>query len=333
MPSDVNDNYHLKRSIKLAWASGSLANVMMGNVINYLAYPIYVIGLGVSPVFLGWAMGIPRIWDAITDPVMGHISDNTRSRWGRRRPYILIGAILSGVVFALLWMPPVKSGVTFIGYYFFVTTIFFYTAYTIFVVPWSAMGLELTTDYNERTRVYAYNTFIQAAGGLLLGTLWLLSLKIGSGDVIKGVRIVGVIFGAYVIITAAIPALFCKPQINVVSQAKISFIRAISETFKNRVFLLLGGTMFFLLIGLFMVNVFSKFINIYYVFGGSVEEGAKMDMISGFVYQGMGLAFTPVVAQLGVRFGKKKTLIAGLIMIILAYLSTWFLFTPKCPYL
>src|SRR3989339_354745 len=127
MPSDVNDNYHLKRSIKLAWASGSLANVMMGNVINYLAYPIYVIGLGVSPVFLGWAMGIPRIWDAITDPVMGHISDNTRSRWGRRRPYILIGAILSGVVFALLWMPPVKSGVTFIGYYLFVTTIFFYS--------------------------------------------------------------------------------------------------------------------------------------------------------------------------------------------------------------
>jgi len=324
----------LKRSSKLAWSSGALADVMMANVMNYLALPIYNIALGVDPRFIGWAMGLPRVWDAISDPVLGHISDNTRSRWGRRRPFIFIGAILSGIFFAILWMPPARFNATAMGYYFLVTSFFFYTGYTIFVVPWSAMGIELTTDYNERTRVQSYRTFFQGIGGLLLGTLWWLAIQFGGGEgnEVKGVRIVGMIFGAYIILVGIIPAIFCRTQ-TTVKQKKISFLEAVATTAKNKTFLLLGAIMFFLLVGLFLVNSFGNYITIYYVFGGSTEEASKIAMVANTVFQSTGIGLVPLVAFLSVRFGKKKILLAGLTSVLLAYLTTWYLYTPKAPYL
>ncbi|AQQ72238.1 Glucuronide permease [Limihaloglobus sulfuriphilus] len=324
----------LKATTKLAWGSGALADAMMANVISYLALPIYNIALGVDPRWLGWAMGLPRIWDAISDPVLGNISDNTRSRWGRRRPFIFVGAILSGIFFAVLWMPPASFSARAMGYYFLVTSFFFYTAYTIFVVPWNAMGLELTTDYDERTRVQAYRTFMQSIGGLLLGTLWWLSIKIGGeGNEVYGVKIVGIIFGVYVMITGMLPAIFCRSQISVPSQKKIPFIAAITTTAKNKTFILLGAIMFFLLIGLFLVNSFSNYINIYYVFGGSKEGTSKIAMIANFVFQTTGIGLVPLVSYLAVRFGKKRILLAGLTSVMAAYFTTWFFYTPKAPYL
>jgi GPH family glycoside/pentoside/hexuronide:cation symporter len=71
----------LSKTKKSAWAMGSIADVYMTNALGYLAFPIYNMGLGVDPRMLGWALGLPRIWDAISDPLMGNISDNTRTRW------------------------------------------------------------------------------------------------------------------------------------------------------------------------------------------------------------------------------------------------------------
>lgn len=93
-------------SQKISYGIGSLGEVIMANIILCLGYGIYNLGLGVEAWMIGLAVAVPRLWEAFTDPVVGNISDNTRSRWGRRKPYIFIGAILTGVFCALMRILP-----------------------------------------------------------------------------------------------------------------------------------------------------------------------------------------------------------------------------------
>ncbi len=100
---------HLPLSNKLAYACGAMADNLIMNALSGLILPVYNIALFINPALLGWALAIPRALDAVIDPIMGNISDNTRSRWGRRRPYILAGAVTCALVLPLLWMSPFKS--------------------------------------------------------------------------------------------------------------------------------------------------------------------------------------------------------------------------------
>ncbi len=322
----------MSRTKKSAWAMGSIADVYMTNALNYLALPIYNMGLGVDPRMIGWALGLPRIWDALSDPLMGNISDNTRTRWGRRRPFILIGAILCAILFALIWSPPAGWSPTAIGWYFIAMTFLYFTAYTIFMVPWGALGLELTTDYNERTRVQSYRTVFQAVGALGLGAMWFLAQKWGGGNDVVGVRYVGGAFGLLILVCGVLPAIFCRENLQH-DQDKISFGSAVKATFSNRVFLLLLGVTICVFLGIFMVNNFSLYINTYYVFDGDKEGVAKLNMYANFGFQGAGILLVPLISFVATRIGKKVTLIGGLLMVVIAYGTSWWLYTPANPYL
>lgn len=329
----MSDSRKLTRRTKSAWAIGSIADVYMTNSLNYLAFPIYNMALGVDPRLLGWALGLPRIWDAISDPLMGNISDNAQTRMGRRRPFILIGAVLCMIMFILIWSPPAFMSTNATGWYFLVMTFLFYTAYTIFSVPWSALGLELTPDYNERTRVQAYRTFFQAAGGMGLGSMWFLAQKWGGGDDVVGVRYVGLVFGLLILVCGILPAILCRERFATTHQDKIRMLDALRATFTNRVFLLLIAVTVCVMLGIFMVNSFAVYINTYYVFGGNKEGVARLNMFANFAFQGAGLALVPMVAFLATRIGKKVTLIGGLLLVVIAYGTSWWLYTPRNPYL
>ena len=321
---------------KIAWGCGTFSDTFMANALNYLAIPIYVVALGIDPRLLGWAMGLPRLWDAISDPLMGNISDNSRSRFGRRKPFIFVGAILCGLFFALIWMPPASLNVRGMGIYFMVVAFLYYTAYTIFIVPWGAMGLGLTLDYNERTRVMAYRTFMAALFGTLLGTLWPLSLKLGEAlgkDEVEGVRYIGIVFGILIVGFGIIPAIFVREKTPIQNQEKMSLRKAFVATFRNKTFVLLGIITFLIMLGLFLANPLSVFINIDYIFSGSRTSVATLNMVSNAVFHLAGLSLTPVAAWYGIKVGKKKALLTGLVFVIVGYCTSWFFFTPKCPYL
>ena len=87
-PTTPAKPFTASRGQKAAWATGAFADVFMANAFSYLAMPIYTVGLKVDPTVIGWGMGLPRIWDAVADVIIGFKSDNTRTRWGRRRPFI-----------------------------------------------------------------------------------------------------------------------------------------------------------------------------------------------------------------------------------------------------
>jgi GPH family glycoside/pentoside/hexuronide:cation symporter len=148
---------------KIAYALGMLVNNLQAGALPAMMV-ILILGLKMDPVLVGFIGFAPRIFDALSDPVMGYISDNTHSRWGRRRPYIFVGAILSGIIFALMWQLPDGFSQTFYFWTFMAASILFFFAYTIFATPFVAFGYEMTADYHERTRLHAFaNTVGQIA--------------------------------------------------------------------------------------------------------------------------------------------------------------------------
>jgi len=334
MKNDSTANTKLRVGQKIAWGTGAMADTLMANIIGGLALPIYNIALGVNPVLIGYALGIPRLWDAITDPFMGNISDNTHCKLGRRRPYIALGAILSGILFAILWMPPTKFSQTGLFIFFLIVSILYFTAYTIYTIPQNALGFELSADYNERTRVMAYRSFFAGVGGLLFPWAYKLCFlkQFGSNEV-EGVRIVGIIFGILIIITGMVPAIFCRENIQVQTQVKISLMEAFKYTVKNGTFLILALVIFFILLGLFLVAPLGSYINIFYVYGGDKSSAATIGGVGGTMYAGMSILMIPLVTYLGTHWGKKSTLLAGQSIVIISSLSSWFLYTPKHPYL
>jgi glycoside/pentoside/hexuronide:cation symporter, GPH family len=99
----------LARKELLAFSIGGLPLNLGVESLKQLAYPVYNIILGVNPAWIGLVLMLSRLFDACADPLMGWISDNTRSRWGRRRPYVAAGSILCGITFPLVWFVPARA--------------------------------------------------------------------------------------------------------------------------------------------------------------------------------------------------------------------------------
>jgi hypothetical protein len=181
---------------KLIYGSGAFVNNLLADSIGRMVI-VLNLGLGMNPALAGLLAALPRLTDAITDPLMGYISDNTRTRWGRRRPYIFVGAIAVGIVFALLWqLPPGKSESWYFWVFLFGSFVF-YLAYTVFVTPWVALGYELTPDYNERTRLMGTQNFIGQTAYLF--TPYLLAImtsKQWAGDMVEGASRLAIVIGA-----------------------------------------------------------------------------------------------------------------------------------------
>jgi GPH family glycoside/pentoside/hexuronide:cation symporter len=324
----------LPRYQKLAWGMGGMTNDLV-NVISVLAIPIYSIALGVNPALIGIALMIPRVWDAFSDPIMGHISDNFRSRWGRRRPLILIGAVLLCISFPLLWTPNPEWGSNGLAAYLLVMLLVYYTAYTIWSVPWNALGFEMTPDYNERTRVQAWRAAFATSAGLFISWTYKLCFLFNENEVI-GARYVGALVGLVLLVTGSASAFFCRERIESQAQKKIKLIPAFTATLKNRPFLLVCGTVAFFILGVFLVQPMAIYVNIYYVFQGSEnarEAASVVTGLGGMLGAVLGLAFIPAISWLATNRGKKQTLLLGMAITAVSFLSQYWTFLPAHPYL
>ncbi len=122
--------------------------------------------LGISPAVMGLIFLISRLWDGINDPLAGYLSDRTRTRLGRRRPWLLAGAIPVGLVFTLMWSPPASLGPVGLGWWMGAGILFFYSAMTVFSMPHDALGAELTTSYHDRNRLFGIRRVFIGAGAL-----------------------------------------------------------------------------------------------------------------------------------------------------------------------
>lgn len=162
----------------LAYSTGEGANSLVMNSIFGFAMIYYTEALGLGYALAGFAMAVATFWDAITDPLMAFISDNTRSRFGRRHPYILIGGILTVISYFFIWAVPVpiREDADLLFWYLVVVNLLFRTAITIFVVAYSALGFEVCTDYNDRAKLqgvkFVFNMAVNLAGPALAWSLF-----------------------------------------------------------------------------------------------------------------------------------------------------------------
>jgi Na+/melibiose symporter-like transporter len=291
--------------------------------------------MGISPLYIGLALSASRIIDAVTDPLMGNITDNTKSRWGRRRPYVFIGAILMSVIFATIWFTP-RSGSEFLqAAYLIITCSLFYMAFTVWVIPYSGLGLEMVVDYDERTRLMTFRVLPSYVVGVAIASLYKITLmeNIWGGDEVVGARYVCSIVAALMLITAIIPSLLCKERYAEVKQEKLKLWRSITLTIQDKPFLLLVGSVFFVFVSLFFMIPLLTYISLYFVCQGDKELVGTIGVYTVFVQMAAQILGTAAIGIFAKYFDKKHVLITGLIIGILGYLSSWLLFTPTNPYL
>mgnify|MGYP002641249918 CR=1 FL=1 len=157
---------------KAAFGSGHLVLNLLPGALGVFMF-FLVTAFGMDPLLAGLLGGLPRIFDALTDPIMGFISDNTKSRWGRRRPYILVGALLSGVLFALLFQLNENNSVMFNFWYFLLMSLIFLIGNTMFATPSAAASAAVKTATTPAAALAALQSRLvitPAATGLLKKT-------------------------------------------------------------------------------------------------------------------------------------------------------------------
>ena len=337
--------------LKVTYGLGAFVNNLLAAAIGGMVI-VLNLGLGMNPALVGLLGALPRLTDAITDPLMGYISDNTRSRWGRRRPYIFVGAIIVGVVFALLWQLPPGKSENYYFWYFLVGSFIFYLGYTIFATPWVALGYELTPDYHERTRLMGVQNFIGQLA-YVVAPWFLLFMQNDRlfDDMVDGAAGLAIIIAVFVIIVGILPAIFLRERFDTIAMAEaqekreesgaggavvrniMGFLRGFAVTLKFVPFLKLCVATFLVFNGFILVASFQSYVIIYYVFSGDTVRGAEYAGYAGSLGAISTFLVIIFVTWLGTHIGKRRTFFVAIGVSMIGYAAKWVCYNPEVPWL
>ena len=330
---------------KLIYGTGAFVNNLLAAASGTMVI-VLNIGLGMNPALVGLLGAIPRLTDAFTDPLMGFISDKTRSRWGRRRPYIFVGAIAVGITFALLWQLPEGKSETYYFWFFLIGSFLFYLAYTVFATPWVALGYELTPDYHERTRLMGLQFFIGSLAYVIQPWfLLIMQNEVWFDDLADGAAGLAIVIGIVVVVIGVIPAIFLRErQTNRDGEAEsphrgglvdkiVDFSGAFAKTIKFKPFLKLCVATFFVFNGFMLVSSLQNYTIIYYVFGGDIGLGAEYAGYEGTVRAISGFCVIIFATWLSTRIGKRHAFFVTIGISMLGYALKWVCYNPVFPWL
>ena len=318
-----------------AYASGIIAYQFPNNSVSQLALPLFNVVFGVSPALIGTALMIGRIWDACTNPIVGLLSDNTRSRWGRRRPWLAVGAMLTALAFPILWFVPRGWEPQAIVFWLLGGLFLLYTAFALFSVPYIALGFELTPNYEERTRIYVWRNYFQLVPSLAGGwALWFCN-RPWFKDPLEGVHWFGIIVGALILLTGLPVALFTRERYYRLSAEVKSerFWPALRSTWANKPFRIIIAIIVTILVGGQSTDALSYYVLVYHVLGGDTVRAATMVGVVAGLSVAVALVALPVVQYIAKRWDKNGALRFCLWVNIAAAGSKWWLATPAHPWL
>lgn len=328
---------------KLAYGAGGMVENLAGNITKQMFNPVFNIGLGISPATISIVLMVYRLWDAFADLGTGNLSDNTRTRWGRRRPYIIVGGILTGIFLPVLWRASPSWSHGWIVAYMILAGMLLYTAFAIWGMPYYSLGMEMTPDYNERTRILAFRAAFgqvtNIAGGWLLALTSLpvfINPQTGKVDVVQGMQMMSWVMGAVIIVLAVLPGFFVKEryyQKEARTQRKSKLLESLRETLKCRPFLYLMAVYVLQTVGSSMVSSLGLYINIYYINDGDIQKAAVIQGLKSTAGFLPGLIGIPIWTWISERFGKTKALGLTVAMGFVSNILVYFCYTPAYPYL
>jgi glycoside/pentoside/hexuronide:cation symporter, GPH family len=330
-------------STSLNYGLGGFAPSALGVFSRSFLLFFYVQHMGLEPWLAGVALTVGRLWDAISDPLMGAISDRTRSLLGRRRPYIIFGSIPLALTYVALWIPPAWDQ-TGLFIYLTVMDILFNTMITLVVVPYSSLGAELSTDYHERTKVAAIRMLFYQLGWFLGATgVRINQALIDGGEAVGGAlgyilafhdgyAMCAVIFGVLTIATL-IWSGWKTPEVLTDARATVGYIGSYIRTLKNRSFVVI--VIAFLMAAIFETIGFSifPFLVGFWYYGGDMEamnRNLLWIMMPLFLITFPAVWFWTAVSR---KIGKKNTLLIGCILSGVTIALHYPMVTPHHPYL
>lgn len=326
---------------KIIYGLGGFTNNLLAGCISAMMI-VLNLGFGMDPALVGLLAAIPRFFDAFTDPIIGYISDKTRSRWGRRRPFIFVGAILVGLVYIMIWQLPEGQTQSFYFWYFLIGSLAFYLAYTLFATPWVALGYEMTPDYYERSRLMGVQNFISQFAFFIPGwLLFIMEYEPFFANLQEGASGVGLLIGLIVMSVGVLPAIFIRErhvepprqnqQTSSLLSSLIDFLRGFVTTITFVPFLKLCIVTFFVFNGFILISAFQSYVMIYYVFGGDRDPASLYLGYIGTIGTAANFLIIIFAAWLSLRIGKKRALALCILVSAAGHGLKWFCYSIDQP--
>jgi len=273
-------------------------SMLMMMLVVYLA-PFYASEMGLPLATIGGIFFFARLFDAISDPVVGNLSDLTRSRFGRRKPWIALGTPVLMIALYFFFQPPEGISVTYLA----ISAVLFYVAITMVQIPYLSWGAELSRDYVERIRINSYREAGTMIGVLLVAAIPLFFLR-GTDPSVSDIVGVFTIVVLVLFPATVIPALFFAPQGDFIETPKLTLFKALYTLRVNKPFQRLILASLFIWVGGHIYNASSFFL-----IKDALGFSPSMFLWFMVVQFGIGLMMMPIVLKVGKKIGKHRALL------------------------
>ena len=323
----LSDSYPLPLPVwkKIAYGAGdsgfSLTTTALALV--YLDFLINVVGL--EPGLAGVSIGVGRVWDALNDLFVGTLSDRTRSRWGRRRPYLLFGSIPFGIAFVLMWLIPTTNDPVFLTIYYTAMYIVFDTLFTLVNVPYVALTPELAPTYDERTSLHSYRMAFSIGLGLVgaIAPLAIVDAIAGPGASLEARRSAYALMAAILGSASIVPIYLTFATTRERPEYQDLPTPSIRESFRiavgNKAFLIATGVYLLTWIPIDLIQFVLVFLIRDYFGLGSNER----NMIFLLIF-GVGVLALPLWVWVAGRWNKKRAYQAGITFLAVVLIALSF---------
>lgn len=322
--TEISSSTRLSFGRKLFSGCGEIAGVLGYGSVGILYVFFLTDVAGISPALAGSVFMLARVWDAVSDPLMGMISDRTRTKWGRRRPFFLIASVPLGLSFFLIWFPFSVADELARVVVYTIVFVMFMTAATTYAVPYLSYLVELTDDYHERTSVYNFRMSFSLVFGLAAAVVPKLIVD-SYADKQTGFVMMGLYIGAVMTALALLMFIGTRERYGAqVRQERLEFVTELKQMFRNPAF----PSLAVLFVGGFgAVHVIQGFVLYYLKYWLDREADMPILFVTVVLFAVLSL---PLWAQLSRRVGKKNTLLAGLTLWGIAQFG-WLVINPGLP--